>query len=279
MVTRWQVTKAVRASELPAPARLIMLTLADVAEVGTGEIPPQWTPSLAVLAQETGLDRRTVQRHLGALEAAGWVVRTRPDGKGQWRGERVQYRLALPSGVEPPAAEAAQDRPGGGTESPELAAQSHIAGGTEPPLETDHPDQGQIVGRADVEQVCQHLADRIEANGSKRPTITKAWRDAARRLIDKDGRSVEQITRAIDWCQEDDFWRGNVMSMPKLREQYDRLRLAAQRGATRNGRSPELPPSNAPVPIARDEQCPEHRGQRKGRCRYCRADAKARGAA
>lgn len=97
--------------------------------------------------------------------------------------------------------------------------------------------------RADVEQVCAHLADRIEENGSKRPPITQAWRDAARLLIDRDGRTVDQITRAIDWCQANSFWRSNVLSMPKLRERYDQLRLkataerdAAQAAAARTAR-------------------------------------------
>ncbi len=81
--------------------------------------------------------------------------------------------------------------------------------------------------RDDVEQVCTHLADRIEENGSKRPAITAAWRDAARLLIDKDGRSPDQILRAIDWCQSSPFWRANVLSMTKLRERYDQLRLKA----------------------------------------------------
>lgn len=81
--------------------------------------------------------------------------------------------------------------------------------------------------RPDTERLCEHLADRIESNGSKRPTITTRWRDAARLLIDKDGRTEDQIHRAIDWCQDDEFWRANVMSMPKLREKYDTLRLRA----------------------------------------------------
>lgn len=85
--------------------------------------------------------------------------------------------------------------------------------------------------REDVERLCAHLADRVEANGCKRPAITRKWRDAARLLLDKDGRTEEQIHRAIDWCQDDEFWRGNVMAMPKLREQYDRLRLQAARGS------------------------------------------------
>ncbi|MGC5343676.1 HNH endonuclease [Streptomyces sp. DT171] len=84
-------------------------------------------------------------------------------------------------------------------------------------------------GRDDVERICQHLADRIEGNGSKRPTITKTWRAAARLLLDKDGRTEEQVHGCIDWCQDSDFWRGNVMSMPKLREKYDQLRLQATR--------------------------------------------------
>jgi hypothetical protein len=82
--------------------------------------------------------------------------------------------------------------------------------------------------RPDIERLCTHLADRIEANGSKRPTVTQKWRDAARLMLDRDDRTEEQIRGAIDWCQADEFWRRNVMSMPKLREQYDRLRLQAE---------------------------------------------------
>lgn len=83
--------------------------------------------------------------------------------------------------------------------------------------------------RDDVERLCEHLADWVEKNGSKRPTIGKRWHDAARLMLDRDGRTEEQVRNAIDWCQQDDFWKPNVMSMPKLREKYDQLRLAAQR--------------------------------------------------
>jgi hypothetical protein len=82
--------------------------------------------------------------------------------------------------------------------------------------------------RDDVERVCEYLADWVVKNGSKRPTVTKKWRDAARLMLDRDGRTEEQVHKAIDWCQNDEFWRKNIMSMPKLREQFDRLRLAAQ---------------------------------------------------
>jgi hypothetical protein len=83
--------------------------------------------------------------------------------------------------------------------------------------------------QGEVMELCVLLADRIEANGSKRPTITKAWLNACRLLIEKDGRTPTQVRKAILWSQQDSFWMGNIMSMPKLREQYDKLRLAAQR--------------------------------------------------
>lgn len=73
-------------------------------------------------------------------------------------------------------------------------------------------------------------------NGCKRPTVTKRWLAAARLLIDRDGRTPEQVEACIRWCQADEFWRTNILSMPKLREQYDRLRLAAQRGGSRESR-------------------------------------------
>lgn len=88
--------------------------------------------------------------------------------------------------------------------------------------------------REDVERLCLHLADRVEGNGAKRPSVTQRWRDAARLMLDNDKYTEKQVRTAIDWCQDSEFWRRNVMSMPKLREQYERLRLEAK-DARKNG--------------------------------------------
>jgi hypothetical protein len=98
--------------------------------------------------------------------------------------------------------------------------------------------------RPDVERICDHLADRIAANGSKRPAVTKAWRDAARLMLDRDGRTEEQILAAIDWCQGHEFWRSNILGLPKLRDKYDQLRLQATRSS----------PGASVVPIDRRQQ-------------------------
>lgn len=99
--------------------------------------------------------------------------------------------------------------------------------------------------RPDVDDLCRHLADAIEANGSKRPTVTKRWRTSARLLLDADGRTPDQVRAAIDWCQADTFWRSVILSMPKLREKYDQIRLAAQR---------QQPGHAAPRPSTTDQR-------------------------
>jgi hypothetical protein len=98
--------------------------------------------------------------------------------------------------------------------------------------------------RPDVERLCQHLAERVTANGSRPPKIGKDWRDAARLLIDKDGITEERIHLAIDWSQQDHFWHRNILSMPTLRKQFDKLRLAAlaeQREKSRQQRNSHQP--------------------------------------
>ena len=91
----------------------------------------------------------------------------------------------------------------------------------------------QLPERSDVERLCQHLAARIAEDGSKPPSIGKAWRDAARLMIDKDGYTEDQICRAIDFAHDDEFWRTNILSMPTLRRQYTALRKSAQRAQNR----------------------------------------------
>lgn len=93
--------------------------------------------------------------------------------------------------------------------------------------------------RDDVDRICEHLAARIEANGAKRPTVTTKWRDAARLMLDRDERTEDEVHGAIEWCQADEFWRANILSLPKLREKYDTLRMQAQRKSGGTSRTEE----------------------------------------
>lgn len=119
---------------------------------------------------------------------------------------------------------------GKGSNSPSVpptGSSSSSSGKPDEASDEEGPDGEGESAREDVERVCLHLAERVAANGSKRPTVTKGWRDAARLLIDQDGRTERQIHNMIDWCQADEWWRSRVMAMPKLRKVYDSMRLQA----------------------------------------------------
>jgi DNA-binding MarR family transcriptional regulator len=101
-VKRWAFERAVLASDLAAPARHILLSLAVLADWPGGIIPAQFSPSLTKLAESTGLSRRAVMNHLNALEKKegqeGWVIRSRPEiEKARSEKERTSYRLGVPA--------------------------------------------------------------------------------------------------------------------------------------------------------------------------------------
>lgn len=94
---------------------------------------------------------------------------------------------------------------------------------TEPETTTSSEDV-----RPEVTELCALLADRIESNGSKRPTITKAWLTDCRLMLDRDNRTPNDVRGAINWSQTHHFWKTNILSMGKLRQQFDRLRMQAE---------------------------------------------------
>ena len=77
------------------------------------------------------------------------------------------------------------------------------------------------------------MANSVHQRTGRRPNITRAWRTAARLMLDRDQRTEADIIAAINWSANDDFWRANILSLPALRRQYDRLSLQAARGRPR----------------------------------------------
>lgn len=81
--------------------------------------------------------------------------------------------------------------------------------------------------RDEVKDLCYLLVNLMTDNGDKAPTITQGWLDAARLMLDKDGREYDAAVRLMRWTLADSFWRGNIRSMPTFREKFDQLRHAA----------------------------------------------------
>ena len=81
------------------------------------------------------------------------------------------------------------------------------------------------------------LADLVAENDpdGKRPSISKEWIEAEDRMLRLDCRKPKEAERLIRWTQSDDFWRGNVRSMPTFRRQYGQLYLAAVKDSKKRG--------------------------------------------
>jgi hypothetical protein len=194
------------------------------------------------------LDDRTaadVERDMGALTEASLIVRYTLNRRHylavvNWSEHQ---KISHPSQSKLPAPDEGEPTPPTSTDGSSVKPHGGLP--EDSPLERKGKEQGTGKGtseiaprptdaaapRPDVERICEHLADRIEGNGSKRPTVTKGWHDAARLMLDRDDRTETDVLAAIDWCQNHEFWRANVLSMPKLRDKYDQLRLQASRPA------------------------------------------------
>lgn len=59
---------------------------------------------------------------------------------------------------------------------------------------------------------------------AKKPNFEK-WANEVRLMREMDKRTIEQIVYLIKWTQADVFWRSNVLSVAKLRKQFDVLVL------------------------------------------------------
>jgi hypothetical protein len=214
------------------------------------------TLSQGLIARKAGMSARSVRTALTELRTLGlveWETSHRDDGGTSYNTYRMHVHPTTkrePTPTAPRSGGVGTTFRGGRQEVPHPPATGAAPYKEEPDVEepdVEEPDSAADAAeplREDVERVCLHLADRIEANGCKRPAITKRWRDAARLLMDRDGRTEQQVTAAIDWATNDEFWRSNILSMPKLRVRYEQLRLAAQRPrpgtdlATTNGHRP-----------------------------------------
>lgn len=147
----WRVNEAVRKSlTMPPPSRLIMLTLSDLADSATGEVPASRARSLAELAGETGLGLATVKRHLDLLEAEGWLERIRPTDAERVRRVRSRYRLLIPQGSERAVPQGSDRAQTGATVSPVQGSERADKPPTQPAVSPDkaHSDTEQGSERA-----------------------------------------------------------------------------------------------------------------------------------
>ncbi|GGL76835.1 hypothetical protein GCM10009706_14090 [Curtobacterium citreum] len=177
-----------------------------------------WRANREELSKHSGLTVDQVKRIVSKLEADGALESARHQAGGV-TDHTKSYRcltdeIARPIGANPPNLDWGK--------SAQSSYKNH---------EEEKTPSSLVQERDDVRALCTQLADLIEENGSPRPTVGAGWRDAARLLLDRDHRPLDEAMQVLEWSQRDDFWRSNILSMPTFRKQYDKLRL-------RMGRNP-----------------------------------------
>ena len=89
-------------------------------------------------------------------------------------------------------------------------------------------------------QLANQLFQRILENNPnhKKPNLQK-WADDMRLMMERDKRTEEQIKYLIDWCQQDNFWKSNILSASKLREKFDQLtiQVKSRKGGEQTGQN------------------------------------------
>ena len=228
--------------ELSIPARLLFIGLWSYAcDNGHLQDKPKQIKMRLLPADDVNASEllRELEASGRIMRADGWIII--PKFTKHQKPDKRYFQTCDKAGCERPPADSQPGTRGGHDESttrphrkPVVDSMGpHVDGDGEGELKVMVTSPGELTPaetpRDDVEAICNHLADAIESNGSKRPTITTRWRNAARLMLDKDGRTLEEVHGAIDWCQRDEFWRANILSLPTLREKYDQLRLQAQR--------------------------------------------------
>lgn len=90
--------------------------------------------------------------------------------------------------------------------------------------EEEKQDSDEVIYLTDL------LIQMIKGNNpqAKTPADLKKWRNDIRLLI-ADGYSFNQIDLMIRWCQDNDFWKSNILSAKKLREKANTLILQMNR--------------------------------------------------
>lgn len=218
-ISRYRASEIARAAEWEGKPGVFTKALRDAGFLDPGQVIHDWPDYAGKL-----IERRRADAARKRAERAGVTSRSSGDISRSKGGVSIAPSGGRPADARPESGH--PDSPSGGRPRPENSTL---------PEGKDLKVRVQDVPRPDVDGLCRLLADLVEGNGSKRPTVTVTWQTEARLLLDRDGRSPVEAETVMRWCQDDEFWKGVVLSMPKFRAKYDQLRLAMERASRGSG--------------------------------------------
>lgn len=100
---------------------------------------------------------------------------------------------------------------------------------------------------SDAFRAAETLAAHVRS-ASPKAKITAAqmqnWANTMRLMVEQDDRTFDEITEMIAWVDRDDFWRSNILSAKKLREQWTQLAAKKARSAPNGSSMRDKAPSD-----------------------------------
>lgn len=247
-------TECAALTDLPAARKLVFMALCDSADKTTGIA---W-PGLETMMEWSNLSRSPVMAHLKALEEDGYIARVSRGHKGKRAVFRVWDRVPC-CGLHEPLGQSdegscqqdsseseigdgkgsCQQEPsskGSSKGSCKGSSKGSCLGGTPSvsSVSSVSPSNSQLsAGAEEPTPIQTELLDYLDAQivdaGFSKPNRTKKNTSAVRLLLEKDGKTPEQVKACIDFTFRDEFWRTNIRSMSKLREKWDQLKGARDR--------------------------------------------------
>lgn len=181
---------------------------------------------LANAAQQAKKRRERAQK--GA--AARW-------GKDQHPGEMLEACLEHPGEMLEGCQSCSYSR---SKESPEAKRKSEAVASDAPRKSPRHGKKSHEASAywKDALDLSNHLASLILRNTPdhsiaeirEREIAVTRWAGDIEKLIRLNGRKPDHVREVIQFCQDDSFWRKNILSGSKFREKYDQLLVAMTNG-------------------------------------------------
>lgn len=195
-------------------------------------LPDDWdytVPGLCAINKES---KGAIQSTLKELEERGYLIRTKvQNNKGQF--DYIYDIYEIPEEENPCMENRCMDVRWMENQ-PQL--NTNISSTNKQSTNEENTKDIDIHARICAEKLKDKILDIYPNNvGARKIDCIDRWAKDIEKMHRIDGRSWQNIEKAIDWAMNDSFWQQNIWSGANLRKHYDKLEAGARAKFLKNG--------------------------------------------